>query len=59
MSTEPSDEARIDSRADLLPEEIAAGSGNPGEQARVILEDSEERTEHPEQTRRDSPQTPG
>ena len=36
----------VASRAELLPEERAAGSDDP--QARVILEESEERTEQPE-----------
>lgn len=56
--TEPVENARVESRADLLPEEVAAGSDNPGEQARAILEESDERTEHPEETRRESTQTP-
>lgn len=56
--TEPADEARIESRADLLPEERAAGSDNPEEQAEAILEESDERTDHPERTRRESHQTP-
>ncbi|MBY9074295.1 hypothetical protein K1X13_05610 [Nocardioides sp. WL0053] len=57
--TESADEARIERRAeDLLPEEAAAGSEAPEEQARVILEDSDERTEHPEETRHESTQTP-
>lgn len=57
--TEPADEARIERRAeDLLPEEVAAGSEDPEEQARVILEDSDERTQHPEETRHESTQTP-
>lgn len=56
--TEPVENARVESRADLLPEEIAAGSDDPGEQARAILEESDERTEHPEETRRESTQTP-
>jgi hypothetical protein len=56
--TEPAENARVESRADLLPEEVAAGSDDPGEQARVILEESDERTEHPEETRRESTQTP-
>ncbi len=35
---------RIDQRAaDLLPEELAAGSADPTAQARAILEDSDER----------------
>ena len=38
----------VASRAELLPEEQAVGSDDPQEQARVILEESEERTEHPE-----------
>ncbi len=57
--TEPADEARVERRADLLPEEAAAGSADPEEQARAILEESDERTEHPEETRRESHQTPG
>lgn len=56
--TEPSDEARIDRRAELLPEELAAGSDDPEEQAKAILEDSDERTAHPEETRHESTQTP-
>jgi len=56
MSTqkEPSPEARanvteqnIETRAQLLPEEQAAGgSDNPEEQAEAILAESEERTVH-------------
>lgn len=42
----------------LLPEEKAAGSTDPEAQARAILEDSEQRTVHPEETRRESTQTP-
>jgi hypothetical protein len=38
----------VASRAQLLPEEEAVGSDNPQEQAKVILEESEERTEHPD-----------
>jgi hypothetical protein len=57
--SEPADEARITSRADLLPEEEAAGSENPEEQAEAILEESDERTEAPERTRHESHQTPG
>jgi hypothetical protein len=56
--TESPDEARIDRRADLLPEEVAAGSDNPEEQAKEILEESDERTDHPEKTRHESTQTP-
>jgi hypothetical protein len=57
--TERAGEARVESRAELLPEELAAGSDNPEEQAEAILEESDERTEHPEETRQESPQTPG
>ena len=56
--TQPADETRVARRADLLPEELAVGSDDPDEQARVILEESDERTEHPEQARRESSQTP-
>lgn len=56
--TESADEGRIARRAELLPEERAAGSDDPEQQARVILEDSDERTEHPEETRHESTQTP-
>lgn len=56
--TESPDEDRIDHRANLLPEELAAGSEDPQEQAKVILEESDERTEHPEETRHESSQTP-
>jgi hypothetical protein len=38
----------VSSRAELLPEERAAGSDDPQAQAKVILEESEERTEHPD-----------
>ena len=38
----------VASRAELLPEERAAGSDDPQAQAKVILEESEERTKHPE-----------
>ena len=52
-STDP-----IQTRAELLPEEQAAGSDNPEMQARAILEESEARTENPERTRDESTQTP-
>jgi hypothetical protein len=55
---EAPDEAHVDTRADLLPEEQRVGSDDPHEQAREILEESVERTEHPEETRRESSQTP-
>ena len=38
------DEERVDSRAELLPEEQRAGSDDPEAQAEAILEDSEART---------------
>lgn len=56
--SEPADEARVERRAELLPEELAAGSDNPEGQAEAILEESDERTEHPEKTMRESTQTP-
>lgn len=52
------DESRIESRAQLAPEELAAGSDDPHRQAEIILEDSDARTEDPEQTKHDSSQTP-
>ena len=59
MSQSP-DQDRVEHRADaLLPEERAAGSDDPEAQARAILEASDDRTEHPEETRRESHQTPG
>lgn len=42
----------------LLPEEEQAGSDDAQRQAEVILEDSEARTEDPEQARLESSQTP-
>ncbi len=56
--TESPDADRVESRAHLTPEEVAAGSDDARRQAEIILEDSDERTEHPEQTKRDSTQTP-
>ena len=47
-----------DGRAELLPEEKAAGSDDPQGQASAILAESQDRTEHPERTRHDSVQTP-
>jgi hypothetical protein len=38
------DDERVDSRAELLPEEQRAGSDDPEAQAEAILEDSEART---------------
>ena len=56
--TESPDEARVESRAELLPEERSAGSDEPLDQARAILEESDERTADPEGTRHESTQTP-
>ena len=55
--TEPADESRVDRRADLLPEERAAGSDDPQGQAEVILEESAERTDDPAGTGAESEQT--
>ncbi|MBK1787013.1 hypothetical protein [Prauserella cavernicola] len=41
-------EHRADTRAELLPEEEAAGSADPEAQAREVLRDSDLRTEVPE-----------
>lgn len=48
---------RVDSRAELLPEEANAGSEDPETQAEVILQESDERTFDPEGTRQESQQT--
>jgi len=56
--TESADEARVNSRADLLPEELVAGTDDADAQARAILEESDERTDHPDETRNESSQTP-
>jgi hypothetical protein len=55
---EQPDESRIESRGHLLPEETLAGSDDPERQAEVILEDSDERTAEPGETKRRSTQTP-
>ena len=57
MSNAPDD--RIESRAELLPEEQSAGSEDPTSQAEAILEESDERTVDPSGTRNESSQTPG
>jgi hypothetical protein len=57
MTNSP-DDARVERRAGLLPEEQRTGSDDAQAQAEVILEDSDERTAHPEQTKLSSPQTP-
>jgi hypothetical protein len=56
--TDPADEARIEHRAHLLPEEESAGSDDPEAQAAAILADSDDRTERREETMRESHQTP-
>ena len=38
----------VASRAELLPEEQAVGSDDPVAQAKAILDESQERTEHPD-----------
>ena len=52
------EELRVAERSHLLPEEAAVGSDDALEQAKILLEDSDERTAHPEQTKRESSQTP-
>ena len=56
--TESADESRIDRRAELLPEERAAGSDDPEGQAEAILAESDDRTDHPAETQRQSVQSP-
>lgn len=56
--TEEPDDARVEQRAELLPEERQAGSDDAVRQAEVILEDSDERTSDPERARYESSQTP-
>jgi hypothetical protein len=52
------DAERVEQRAsELLPEETAAGSDVPREQAEAILAESDERTEDPEGTQREYHQT--
>lgn len=58
MTKDDEDADRIDQRAGLLPEEKAVGSDDRAEQAAIIIEDSDERTAHPEETKRKSVQTP-
>ena len=52
------DDDRVETRSELLPEERAAGSDDPHDQAEAILAESDERTAHPEETREESTQTP-
>ena len=58
MSEAERDAERAEQRAsELLPEEQAAGSDVPLDQAEAILAESDERTEDPERTQRESNQT--
>lgn len=52
------DPDRVETRAELLPEEQEAGSDDPEAQAAAILADSDERTEAPVETRHDATSTP-
>jgi hypothetical protein len=52
-----SDDERIASRAELLDEEMTAGSDDPDAQAAAILAESDARVEDPEGTRESSVQT--
>ena len=52
------DDERIEKRAELLPEESQAGSDDPERQAEAILAESDDRTDHPAETQRQSTQTP-
>ena len=53
------DDPRVETRAELLPEEQEAGSDDPEAQAEAILADSDRRTEDPSGTRAASSQTLG
>lgn len=57
MSQNPEDD-RVETRAELLPEEQAAGSDDPQAQAEAVLAESDERTDDPEGTRDESVQSP-
>jgi hypothetical protein len=57
MTENAADRDRIAHRAELLPEEQDAGSEDPRDQAAAILEESDERTLHPEETGASSSQT--
>lgn len=54
---ETDQESRVAGRSELLPEEEAAGSDDRHAQAEQILQESDERTEHPEETGAASTQT--
>ena len=57
MTESGPDDERIVHRAALLPEEQDAGSEDPQDQAAAILQESDERTAHPEETGARSSQT--
>jgi hypothetical protein len=57
MTSTPDDDM-VERRKQLMPDEREAGSDDPEAQAEAILEESEERTLHPEETRHESTQTP-
>ena len=57
--TAPADADRLAEPAHLLPQALAAGSADPEHQAEAILEESDRRTDQPQATRDESPQTPG
>ncbi len=50
---------RVEKRAELWPEEANAGSDDPQAQAEAILAESDDRTDHPAETRHESQQTLG
>ena len=54
---DPADEQRVESRAELLPEELVAGSDDAEAQAAAILEESDERVADAEGTGAASTQT--
>lgn len=57
MTESPEEDRRVAGRAELLPEEEAAGSDDPLAQAEEILHESDQRTEHPVETGAESVQT--
>ena len=46
--TPDAEQRHVEERAELLPEEQAVGSADPHAQAAVVLQESVERTEHPD-----------
>jgi hypothetical protein len=48
VPTPDPEQRHVEERAELLPEEHAAGSADPRAQAAVVLQESEDRTEHPD-----------